>query len=677
MKRVFKMAAKWVLWLFLLGAPLVAWCGQDPLKLGQVTDNELKMMVYDKDTAAAAVVLYDYGESSFQFTKGTQLIFKRTTRIKVLKKAGLEQADIFIPFYQKGMGSSEKISGVKGFTYNLEDGKVSKEKLEDSDIFEEKEAANWYQKKLTMPNVRVGSVIEFSYTIESDFVENLREWEFQKDIPVVWSEYRVEMVPYFEYTHVMHGFHPFHTQDSKSYRKTMAASYKENLLRGSSQAAEQMGALMLRVQQYRWVMKDVPAFMEEPYLASADDYKSKMEFMLTKVQYPGQKPSYMASNWDGFVKEMLKEEQFGGQLARGSFLKNMAEGLHLNNTDSLARVKAVLAYVQRQLKWNGEYRLYSKSIKTAHEKRTGSVADINLLLVALLREVAIDAHPMLISTRQHGRPLTNLPMLSKFNYVIAHVKIGKNSYLLDATEPSVPFGMLPYRCLNGQGWVVSQPSGEWVPLKNQERDVQVVMAQLEVKPTGEMLGTVEETLRGIPALQMRSSIMAKGKENFMKGFSDKGQEWLRQEVEMKNLENLEEPLKTNYKLSKAGELQPLQLMYLSPMLHHATAENPFKVAERNYPIDFATPSDKVYIFNFTLPEGYEIEEMPKEVNLSLADNSVRFSYMAQMMDGKLRVMSRLNINKEVFGPEEYASLRELYNQLVAKHSEKIVLRKKG
>ncbi|WP_066622324.1 DUF3857 domain-containing protein [Rufibacter roseus] len=620
------------------------------------------------------MVLYDYGESAFEFTKGTQVVFKRTTRIKILKKNGLDQADIFIPFYQKDFQNREEVKDVKGFTYNLENGKVVKVKLDEKSIFEEKQDANWHQKKLTMPNAKVGSVIEISYTIKSDFIENLREWEFQNTIPVMWSEYRVEMVPFFEYTHLLSGFNSFHIKDAQVLHQTKGITYEEKV---GYQTVQQRSSMSMQILQYRFVMKDLPAFTEEPYLTSIDDYKSKMEFMLTKIQYPNQEPRYMASNWDGFAKELLKEENFGGQLVSSNFTKKIAEELNVASADSLAKVKKVLAYVQKQMSWDGKNRVYSENIKKAHDSRKGSSADINLLLTALLREVGIEASPMLISTRQHGKPVTEMPMLSKFNYVVAHVKIGKNTYLLDATEPDVPFGMLPFRCLNGKGWVAELPSGRWVPIKNSERNVQMVSADLQIMPTGEVVGTMEETFQGISALRARSYIRTKGQEEFIKNFSDKGQEWVRQEVKIQNMEKLQEPLKTQYKLTKAGDLQPVQLLYVTPMLNHAETENPFKIAERLYPIDFATPSDEVYVFTFTIPEGYEVEELPQGKNLSLPNNTARFIYAAQIVNGKLQVMSRLNINKEVFGPEEYANLRELYNQLVAKHAEKIVLRKKS
>lgn len=668
------LAKRWFfLVLLLLGMQLPGLCEQDPLRLGQVTQEELKMKVYPQDTSAAAVVLYDYEESSFLFTKGVQLQFKRTIRIKVLKKAGLDKANIVIPYYKRG-SETEEIKMLKGFTYDLENGKITKVKLDETDVFDEKLDANWYLKKLSMPSVKVGSVLEYTYTIKSDFMSNLREWEFQADVPVLWSEYRVDMVPFYEYKQVVHGFLPFHIKDASVVRKTAAIAWERD---AGILNIQERGSISMDVVQYRWVMKDVPAFMEEPFLPNASDYVAKLAFELSKIQFPDQKPRFTTGNWEDFTTELLKEEEFGGQLASAPYLKKIAETAVAGETKALEQAKAILRYVQATMRWDGKHRIYAENLRKAHDKRSGSSSEINLLLTALLREAGIDAQPVLVSTRSHGKPFTESPMLSKFNYVISCARVGDKEYLLDATEPGLPLGMLPFRCLNGKGWVAQAPAGRWVPLQGLSRNVQMVTAQMVISPTGEVAGPVEETFQGVPALQLRSKIQEKGKATYLKELGNAGADWARQEVALQNLEELEEPLKTSYRLARAGGSQPTDLLYLSPMLLHGQQDNPFKQATRTLPVDFDSPIDETYIFSFQLPAGYEVEELPQGSVLTLPNNAAKFTYMAQEVNGKLQVMSRLNISKTFFTPAEYGNLREFFNRMVAKHAEKVVLRKKS
>ncbi|QHL88278.1 DUF3857 domain-containing protein [Nibribacter ruber] len=634
------------------------------------------MKTYAPDTSAAAVVLYDYGQSSFIFTKGTQVQYKRTVRIKVLQKAGLEHANIIIPYYRQNRDNQEQVVEVKGFAYNLEGGKKVASKLDETAIFDEQVNANWYQKKLTLPNVKVGSVLEYTYTLTSDFLYNLREWEFQKDVPVKWSEYRVDMVPMFEYKQMVHGFHPFHLRESKESKVGVPINWHTE--RNTSFSTER-GILYMTVTQYRWVMKDVPAFRQEAYLTNSTDYTSKIVFELAKVQYPDQEPRFMAVGWEDFTQEMLKEENFGKLLTSNpAYFKKVVQSLALEeNADKLARLQAVYAYVQKHMQWDKRQRTTADDLKTAHEARTGSSADINLLLTALLREAGLVAQPMLVSTRNHGLPPGRTPMLNKFNYVISCVTLDGKDYLLDATEPSLAMGMLPYRCLNGKGWVVEEPAGRWVALQGLDRNTQLVSAKMEVKPTGEVTGTLEESYLGVPALQLRDKINSQGQEDYLKSLGNAGADWTWEQIKLTHLEEPAKPLKTSYQLQKTGEGKASEVLYLPAMLVHAKQENPFKAATRQYPVDFSTPIDETYVLQYQLPQGYEVEELPQPVNLLLPNGAAKFNYQAQVTNGKLQIISKLAINKTVFSPEEYASLREFFSLMVAKHAEKVVLRKKS
>ena len=90
-------------------------------KFGRVSEEEIKMSMYDKDTAAAAVILSDYGSTRFEYIGELKVVFERHLRIKIFKKSAYDWADVVVPYYQKGTGR-ENVTNVKGFTYNLEGG---------------------------------------------------------------------------------------------------------------------------------------------------------------------------------------------------------------------------------------------------------------------------------------------------------------------------------------------------------------------------------------------------------------------------------------------------------------------------------------------------------------------------------------------------------------------------
>ncbi|WP_276499065.1 DUF3857 domain-containing protein [Pontibacter litorisediminis] len=649
--------------LFLLALMLAGFshnaAAQD-FKFGKVSEEELKMSVYDKDTAAAAVILSDYGFSRFEYMGEMKVVFERQVRIKIFKKSGYDWADVVVPYYQKGTGK-ERVGSIKGYTFNLEDGKIQKDKLEGSSVFDEKTSEYWYAKKFTMPNVKEGSVIDVSYTITSDFVYTLRDWEFQHSIPVVRSEYRARIPEYFDYKFLMQGYHALYSNESNKEAAT-----------GSSKASPDM-----LNNAYVWVMKDVPALKEEKYITTVRDYQSKIEFELQRVHFPGQASRTMTGDWQKVTSDLMTQDKFGVQLNRSGFFKDQLAIIQSKYKSQPEQLAAIFDLVKSRMKWNGINSTYANTtIRKAWDERTGNAADINLLLTSMLLEAGFDAAPVLISTRNHGRINTAMsPMVTKFNYVIAHVKVGETEYLLDATDPLVTVGVLPTRCLNGQGRLIKKGADRWVSLTPATNYSKLFSATLIMNGEGEIVGTGRESAGGYGAINLRRAILEEGEGKYTERLAKEVGDFKLTKPEIKNLNDLGSSLDITYNINVNGSGRAHDIIYLNPMLGRGEKENPFKLNERLYPVDFGTPIDETYIFSFTIPEGYEVEEAPQSIALNLPESGGRFMYMVQQQGNMLQVMSKLSINKPVFYAEEYANLKELYNRIIAKHAEQVVLKK--
>jgi hypothetical protein len=105
----------------------------------------------------------------------------------------------------------------------LVNGQVVKTKLEASGTFEEKRTPNVNVQKFTLPNVRAGSVIEYAYTLRSDFLFNFQDWTFQRTIPVRWSEYRASLPTFYKYKIIYQGNRPL-TVDKSTWGRRLCAS---------------------------------------------------------------------------------------------------------------------------------------------------------------------------------------------------------------------------------------------------------------------------------------------------------------------------------------------------------------------------------------------------------------------------------------------------------------------
>ena len=630
------------------------------VKFGDINPQDLEMAVYAPDTSAGAVVLHDIGQSYFRFWggAGVKLIFERHVRIKILKKSGYEWANASIAYLKANSSKKEVITGLKGATYNLADGKVQVDKLGKESIFDEKTTDNFNLKKFTFPNVKEGSVLEYSYTLESDFYTHFRDWDFQTSIPTVWSEYNAKIPAFFNYKQIAHGYEPLAVNTQKVSNGNMGGHHT-------------------LVTEYKWAMKEVPGLKEEPYITCLNDYRSRIEFELALITIPGVIHQPYMNTWEKINTELLESDLFGRQLNKTGFAKTELAALVNKHSDLVQRMSAIHSYLAHHIKWNDKQRVAVESAtatKKAYENRTGSSADINLLLVALLREAKFEAHPVILSTRDHGRLNTSFPMITRFNYVVAHVTLDGKQYLLDATEPLAPVNLLPVRCLNGQGLLISEQNSRWVNLQPSHKYTAFYNAKLTMDQAGSLSGTIQSSRLGYEALPTRRTITLDGKQQYLDELKKQSHGWDIKKIDLKNLEDLNQPLEFNYEVVMDGQVSG-NLIYLNPMLTQGEKENFFKLENRKFPVDFAAPHEETYLCVFTIPEGYKIDDQPKNMVMDLPGNGGRFAYSVSTISNNIHVMSKISIHKPVFMAEEYAYLKEFYNHIVAKHAEQIVLKK--
>ncbi|MES2734199.1 MAG: DUF3857 and transglutaminase domain-containing protein [Bacteroidota bacterium] len=654
-----------------------AFAQPEPMKFGKVEMKDLEMKFYDKDTSASAVVLYDYGNAFFTYISNDfQVNFERHVRIKILKKSGYDWADSQISLY-KSDNTEEKVTNLKGYTYTLENGKIVKTKLEKEHIFDDKLSENESLKKFTMPGVKEGCVIEYSYTVQSEFLYTFQEWEFQKSIPVLWSEYRARIPEFYIYKQHSQGYEPFFINTSEEGRESFAVRYEaENSSQGMARTPGSIENVEVKNTQFRWVIKDIPALHEEPYVTTMSDFVSKIEFELTATNFShNYKP--FRSSWEELAKDLLESESFGKQLNRTGFVKDEIEGIKAKFTDPAERIFATQAFVKKTMKWDGKKRVYpATTLKKAYENRTGNSSDINLLLVAMLKEEGIDASPVILSTRDNGRA-PFFPLLTRYNYVIAQVNLNGKVLLLDATEPFAPYDVLPQRCLNGVGRLISMQTGE-VELRNNEKFMSYCNAKLTLGTSGELSGVIEESQGGYYGLLMRKEVAKEGKDKYVEAMKKNHVGWEIESFDFKNLEKTNEILLSTCKVTIGEQAQnAAKLMYLNPMFYQKKDANPFKLENRKFPVDFAAPIDETFLLTIALPAGYEVEELPKPAIISLPEGAAKFTYSVSVSGSILQVVSKLTIKKTFFGVEEYAHLKEFYNYIVTKHAEQIVLKKKG
>lgn len=622
-----------------------------PVKFGDVSMEELSMKRYDLDSSSAAVVLADFGEVYIDVST-VKLIFERTTRIKILTKEGLDQANIEIPLFHSN-SAKEKVSNLKAVTYNLESGKIVSTKMAGSAVFEERINKYFDNQKFTLPNVKEGSVIEYTYKIYSDFIDNFPNWEFQREIPTVWSEYRAHIPEFFIFEMYTQGY----VSVSVNVKDQVQADYN--------------------VKERQWVARDVPAFKPEPYMTCEDDYISKINLALSHIDFPGQPTREIMGSWAKLNAIMLNSDYFGKLITGSGFLKKKVEELTTGVNEPEKKLAIIYDYVKKAIEWNKEddRSADNTNLKKVFDDARGNSAEINLALTSMLVKADLAAQPVLTSTRDHGVIRISYPMEKQFNYVLCAVTINGKMLLLDATDRLLPMNILPQRCVNSQGLIISPVMSKWIDIPSTVRSKTTVQTALELGTDSQLTGKIEYASSGYAAHSVRKKYQSKGKDEYVKSIM--GQKtWEVSASDIKNIDKIHENVIESYDITIADHVNSAgDIYYIDPFITGKYSENPFHHEKREYPVDFGSSFDRVYMIKLTIPEGYKVDELPKAKILVLPDNAGKYMYNVLQSGNMISITSILNISKPIFTQLEYPDLREFYNQVVAKEAEQIVLKK--
>ncbi|RPD46942.1 hypothetical protein DNI29_12335 [Hymenobacter sediminis] len=661
--------------LALLVVPAMGRAQEVPIRFGKLDAKEAaELLARPAPDSASAEVLCDFGQSKIQGGQdGFEIRFERTSRLLIRRRPGYDHATVRVLLYHDPKnGGREQIQQLKGFTYNLSGKELTKEPLRTEAVFSRKLNERLDEYAFTLPNVREGSILEFTYVLRSPFLFNLQDWQFQQEIPVRWSEYRVQIPGFLVYKELSHTYWPFAVNEtSVSSYNTAYRQKVEDSFGGSAGLMEKSLSISTQAINRRWVQKDVPAFRDEPFLTTETDYLSRVDFELERIQFdPNQSPNYVIDTWAKIEKELLEQEEFGQYLKRDSPLAAGAAALR-TIPDLAARAAAARQLVLQAVSYSGTTSLYARATpKRVLETRQGNAAEINLLLVRMLREAGLEAQPLLLSTRSHGRVQAELPVLSQFNYVAAHVTLpGDKELLLDATDGSLPAELLPERCLNGKGRLLG-PAARWVSLVSPTPHLHYTHARLILDAKGSLQGTVRQEYAGYAASDNRRPVAALRQE-----WQTAHPDWQVEKAEAIH-DDLTRPVTLTLSARLPGGEAPASTLYLRPLSQLGIPVNPFQHPDRLYPVDMPTQRRLEYVVDLTLPQGYTATELPKAVMLQLPNDGGRFMFnVAQTTPATLSITSRLHLAKTRYTAEEYQALRELYNRALAKLAEPIVLQR--
>lgn len=627
---------------------------QEEIKFGDVSKEELLEEEYLNDVSANAVVLYK-NQKTFFVNNGSigRLVTKIHERIKIYNKDGFDYATKTINLF-KTRHDDESVSKLKAYSYNLENDKIIKTELDKEQIFKTEVSYNYKQVKFTMPNVKEGTVIEFSYQVSSPFLWNIDEFRFQYDIPikVLLAEIRTP----------------------KGFR--FKQTFKGNLSFYPKERTERDNRIGMAVNIKNYSLNNVPALKKESYVDNIDNYRAGVMFELVSIELPGYFKSY-SQTWKDVAQTIGSSDDYKNQLDKTRSFDEALDEVIAKEPDQLSKMKAIYKYVKDNLTWNnmdGKYFLYG--IKKTLKEKKGNAADLNLTLVGMLRYAGINANPVIISTKENAVPF--FPTVERLNYVLAYAVINEEKYFLDATDEFSDVNILPIKDYNWRGVLIDNNNKKWnlINIPTPDKAKKMVSVDVALLEDGSAQGKCSSRYGGHMAKMYRENIKNKDEDTFLteKEASLGGIEI--SNFNVKNTDSYEGNVNETFEYfdENASEIINNKL-YFQPLGFLKKEENPFLLEKREYPVDFGYSFKNTHILNISYPDGYVVESIPKPIIVKIPNNLGVFKYILNIVDGanKLQLMVSYEINSAKLAADVYPYLREFYKQMITKESEQVVL----
>jgi hypothetical protein len=644
-------------------------------RFGKVDLAEFATSVKGADSAADAIKLFDIGKGSFEISPKSNrfvYIFSRHVRFKVVNKNAYDLADFEVNLYNSTSSSDkEELTAVRGATYNLVNGKVEVSAMKSDAKFSTRMDSKHLQKKFTLPNVKEGSIIEYTYSTVSDFTFALDEWYFQGGYPSKYSSFTLTLPQYYLYKPLINGY----LEVMQTLPEEISQVYRTA---GDSESrAQDVNATATKRTYY---VENVPAIKDESFITTLDDYVSKISFEMMATNFPGSGYKDFSSTWPKLMDGLMDEERFGRYLNRTNYDKGFLSSIIKDEKDSLVKMDLIFNYIKKAVKWNGKYSCYSteSSQKALLEKKLGNSADINLCLLGMLKSAGLTCSPVLLSTRGNGLH-PGYPMLSKFNNVVIEVQAGGKKHLLDATDEDNMEDLISYQNLSHQGLKVNvkEKTAEWISLENSNVSSTNIGYNLVLGTDNKFSGNLYFSSDNYEALKRRKLYKATSTEaEFLKNYkaTKPGLEIV--SYQMENLDHPDQVLAETMKVTIDDNVEDAgNLIYFTPMFYERTKENPFRLEERMFPVDFAYPFQENFKSVIEFPEKYKLDKLPKNEAYALPDNEGTFSIYYLVEGNKIAIRSKISILKPVFSAEEYFNLQEFFKNVVRKQAEQIVFKK--
>ena len=636
-------------------------------KFSKITAADFATPSEAADSSVDAVYIYDIGETRVTATTGLNIETQVKVRMQIVTEKGKEYANKAVVFYYNSKGAqadNDKISSISAASYNLVDGKVVKTAMSSKYEFKEQIDDHRMRLKFSIPEVKVGSIIEYKYTIISPRYSDIPTGYFQHSEPVRYSFYSATFPEWFQY-HV----------EERGYSPLKGKLENTNIMVGSS---------LLKADRYIFEGENLRAFKNEKFIYCQDDYAQRVDFELKGVTIPGQIYKDYARKWDD-VREYLKEE-----FDMGSYLKiknpyaEEMKSLDLEGKSVAVKASRIFGLLKSKLKWDKEYKLYCKNPLRILKDGKGSNIELNYIYMSMLRDAGINSTPLFIRERSNGRLPMTYASIDKLNtFVVAFVDENDALLFADCSADYGDVNILPAD-LMAEG-ILYDPNVTKTPNNGATRggtiyDLSEIGGNATntrinclVTPDGQLAGQRINTHIGYNALSYKNAYHEMEDSLAIIEKIEKNLDCKLSSFRTNNAEGVGRAVEERIRFSKEAVVDGDRI-YFNPIVFADEKTNYFVQSDRVLPVEFPAAQSTTITSVVTIPEGYVVEEMPKPETVTLPGYlGVVISF--EMQDNNLVTKYQSVVGNTFIPATEYANLQEFWNKVLKINSMMVCLKK--
>ncbi len=610
-------------------------------KWGKVTDEEWAFF----QPGADAILLFKIGK--FSITPDFEFSGEYHIRILILTEKGADKyGNVRIPFWHE-----DRIEDFKAHTI-LPNGK--KKKVKKKAVREEKDGFYKY-KVFTFPEVQPNTIIEYKFTEKSPYISVLPRFYFQEEIYSRMSRLELILPAGLNYGLLTRNFRHF-SPELKEEPIT-------NIYGGRA-----------RYKRFVLELRDIPGLKEEPFAPDIDNYRTAIYIQLRSYQ-----DAYtflqFANTWRTVAKRYAKS--YYGFFDDNASITQTANAITANATTPKEKIQLLYRFVRDSIvttKYKGTVGIRLNPPPKVLSTRQGSGEEKNLLLVALLKAIGIDAWPLGISTRSNGEILNDFPDVTMINRVLARAVVGRTIYLMDTRAKELPFGVLLPDYLVSRGLLIKPEKGGLVKVTPAKVDSKIrVESDATLTPEGTITLTSTLIYTGYNAILTRRGIHNNSLEKYYQKILGKRFDNVTLDtVWAEALETPGEPLVVHLQLTLSeyapvmGDITPLVPPFLT-----AQQENPFKSKRRVLPIQFRFPFSETETLTLHLPENLPLSEIPEST--SFKNPNLNYNLRIISNEGTVQFFRKFNLKKAFFYPRDYKTIQKFFTIVTDQDHQAVVL----